>query len=86
MLKGGYQIVDFKDINITTTGVVIVGIYETIEASHRKALLASGITIDGVAYRDTWIDPTHADNNYTVTIAGHTVTITNDDTVTEAAA
>lgn len=84
MLKGGYQIADFKDINITSDGAVIVGIYESIEASNRKALLASGITIDGVAYRDTWIDPTHADNNYSITIAGHTVTINNDDTVTVA--
>lgn len=84
MLKGGYQIVDFKDVNITTEGSTIIGIYEQIEGSHRKALLASGITIDGVEYRDTWIDPTHAENNYSFTALGKTFTVTNDDKVTIA--
>lgn len=81
MLKGGYQIVDFKDVNITTEGVTIVGIYEQIEGSHRKALLASGLTIDNVEYRDTWIDPTHTENNYSFTALGKTFTVTNDDKV-----
>lgn len=31
MLKGGYKIIDFRDVNITTgTGVTIAGIYDEI--------------------------------------------------------
>lgn len=82
MLRGGYHIVDLKDTNITTeTGATIVGIYEEIEASYRKAILVSGITIDGVEYRDTFVDPTHNDNTYTFTAHGKTFTVSSDNTV-----
>lgn len=85
MLKGGYQIVDFDDTDIKSDGgATIMGIYEQIEGSYRKALLASGIVIDGVEHRDTWIDPTHAENSYTFTAVGKTFTVTHDDKVTIA--
>lgn len=85
MLKGGYQIVDFSDTNIKTDGgTTIPGIYEQIEGSHRKALLASGLVLDGVEHRDTWIDPTHSDNIYSFTALGKTFTVTNEDKVTIA--
>ena len=47
-------------------------------------MLASGIVIDGVEHRDTWIDPTHAENSYTFTAVGKTFTVTHDDKVTIA--
>lgn len=80
--KGGYKVADFKDLNISADGVKIPGIYEDIEGSYRKAILASGVTIDNLEYRDTWVDPVHGNDNYSFTIAGKTVTIKSDDTVT----
>lgn len=85
MIKGGYHIVDFKDVNITSTeGTTIVGIYEDIEASHRKAILVSGITIDGVEYRDCFVDCTSADNSFSFAAHGKTFTVSNNDTITIA--
>lgn len=85
MLRGGYHIVDFKDTNITTdAGATVVGIYEELEGSYRKAILVSGVTIDGVEQRDTWVDPTHGDGNYTFTAYGKTFTVKSDETVTIA--
>lgn len=85
MKRGGYHIVDFKDVNITTAeGATIAGIYEEIEGSYRKAVLVSGVTIDGVEYRDTFVDVSHSENNYSFTAYGKTFTVTNEEKVTIA--
>lgn len=85
MLRGGYKIVDFKDVNITSDGgATITGIYEEIEGSYRKAVLVSGVTIDGVEYRDTFVDVSHSENNYSFSAYGKTFTIGNDEKVTIA--
>lgn len=85
MKRGGYHILDFKDVNITTeSGATIVGIYESIEGSYRKAILVSGITIDGVEYRDTFVDAVAGANNFSFTAHGKTFTIDNADKVTIA--
>lgn len=85
MKRGGYHIVDFKDVNITTeNGATIVGIYEEIEGSYRKVILVSGVTIDGVEQRDTFVDVSHAENNYSFTAYGKTFTVTNEEKVTIA--
>lgn len=85
MLKGGYHIVDFRDVNITTgTGVTVAGVYESIEENHRKAILISGVTIDGVEKPDCFVDCEIADSNYTFTAYGKTFTVTNADLVTVA--
>lgn len=81
-MNGGYKIIDFKDINITTGGsVTVVGVYESIESSHRKALLISGLTIDGVEKNDCFVDCTPANNSFTFTAYGKTFTVTNEDAV-----
>lgn len=85
MKRGGYHIVDFKDVNITTAeGATIAGIYEELEGSYRKAVLVSGVTIDGVEYRDTFVDVSHSENNYSFTAYGKTFTVTNEEKVTIA--
>ena len=81
MIRGGYHVLDFKDKNVTTTGVTIPEIYEGIEGSYRKAILASGITLNGVEQRDTFVDPVHSDNSYTFVAYGKTFTVTKEDTV-----
>lgn len=46
-IKGGYQIINFKNIYINSQNKsVIKGIYEKIEKSNRKPLLFSGILND----------------------------------------
>lgn len=85
MKRGGYHIVDFKDQNITTeSGATIVGIYEEFEGSYRKAILISGVTIDGVEQRDTFVNPTNSENTYTFTAYGKTFTVTSENKVTIA--
>lgn len=82
MVKGGYKIIDFKDINITTAnGATVTGVYESIESSHRKALLISGVVIDGVEKNDCFIDCSVADGSYSFSAYGKTFTISNDDAV-----
>lgn len=86
MLKGGYHIVDFKDVNITTgTVVTVVGVYESIESSHRKAILLSGVTIDGVEKTDCFVDCEISDGNYQFTAYGKSWAITNADEITVTA-
>lgn len=85
MVKGGYKIIDFKDVNITTAGgATVAGIYETIEHTHRKALMVSGVTIDGVEKPDCFISCDVADGSYTFSAYGKTFTISNADKITIA--
>lgn len=80
--NGGYKIIDFKDVNIQTgESVVVAGTYESIESSYRKALMISGVTIDGVEKNDCFVDCAFADNSFTFSAYGKTFTITNDDTI-----
>lgn len=83
-MKGGYQVVDFGDVNLTSDGVTIVGIYESIEGTYRKALLVEGVTIDNVEKRACFVDCEAGEGNFTFTAYGKTFTITNDDKVTVA--
>lgn len=86
-MNGGYVIVDFKGVNLTKEKAsVIAGIYESIEASHHKAILVSGVTIDGVEQRDTFINPTVNASNFVFTAYGHTITVSAEDNITIAAA
>lgn len=85
MLNGGYTIVDFKDINITTeNGATVVGIYESLEDRHRKAVMISGVTIDGTEKSDCFVDCELSGSDYTFTAYGKTFTVKSDDTVTLA--
>lgn len=83
--NGGYVIIDFKDINITAeAGITVVGIFNDLEASGRKAILVSGVTLDGVEQRDVFVDPVVNSGNYTFSAYGKTFTVTSADGVTIA--
>lgn len=84
MKKGGYQIIDFGDVNITTTGVTVPGIHQAIKSSYRKAILISGVTLNGVEQRDCFVDCISASGNYTFSAYGKTFTISAADKVTIA--
>lgn len=85
MIKGGYKIIDFRDIDIKTgTGATVMGIYEDIEKTHRKAIMISGVKIDEVEKPDCFVDCQVSNSNYTFTAYGKTFTITSEDKVTIA--
>lgn len=82
-LKGGYKIIDFKDINLVTgIGIRIDGVYNAIKSNYRKAILISGISIDGVKMADSFVELLVEGTKYTGTLYGKTLTITNTDSVT----
>lgn len=82
-LKGGYKIIDFKDINLVTgVGISITGVYDAIKSNSRKAILISGISIDGVKMADSFVELLVNGTKYTGTLYGKTITITNTDVVT----
>lgn len=84
-MNGGYHIVDCGDTNITTAdGATIAGIYENIENAHRKAILLSNVTIDGVEKSDCFVCPEISESNYTFTAHGKTFTVTTENKVTIA--
>lgn len=47
-IKGGYKIIDFKDVNITigSDAVTIKGIYESLESNYRKPTLCTNLVIN----------------------------------------
>ena len=85
MKRGGYKIINFGDVNILTEGgATVTGIYEDIKKTHRKAIMVSGITINGVEKPDCFVDCEVSGSNYTFTAYGKTFTITAEDKVTIA--
>lgn len=85
MKKGGYQIIDLKNTPLTSGSgaMVIDGIYSSIESTN-KAILVSGIVIDGVEHNDTFVELTEDGSNYVGTMYGKTITIQDNDVVSVA--
>lgn len=82
MLKGGYKIIDLKNLSLSDESVTIPGIYESIEGNYRKPLLLSGINLGRVEKADAFITAIAGDNAYTISVYGGTITITNENAVT----
>lgn len=83
MLKGGYKIIDLKDVNLITdeAAVKIDGIYEAIEGNYRKPLLVSGLTIDGVEKADFFAIATISDSSFEIKYDTKKITISDADEV-----
>lgn len=82
MQKGGYQIIDLKNKELTSgVGMVYEGIYDKIEGT-RKATLVSGFNLEGTEYHDSFVDFTVNNTNFEGIIFGHTITINDNDIVT----
>lgn len=75
MKKGGYQIIDLKDANITTEGVTIKGIYADISTNKRKVILLSGVTIKGVEFSDMFVKVVKVGTDFRLT--GYSVAVDN---------
>lgn len=87
LMTGGYKIIDFQNKNLVTgaeSPVTVAGIYSSIENNYRKALMLSGLVIDGVEKANTYSGATAGENNFTFTVYGKTITVSNLDVVTIA--
>ena len=85
MTHGGYQIIDLKNTTLKVgTGTKIDGVYAKIKST-RKAILISGLNVGGTEYHDTFVELTVSGTNFTGTIYGKTITISNEDLVTISA-
>ena len=91
-MRGGYQIVDLKGVNITTENVTIKGVHNQIENSHQKPLMFNEIMISGLEFGSRYPDAiTNEGGSYNVYFAlkpsaangsrGYYLTITSDDEV-----
>ena len=85
-MKGGYKIIDLKDNNFTLDGdaITIKGVYDSVENSHRKATLLSGLVIDNVEKPNRFVTFTSDSGSFVTTMADAKITITAEDTVTLA--
>lgn len=81
-IKGGYKIINFKNINIKTgNSTTIKGIYELIEANYKKALMISGLMIDDIVQSDFFANYKVNNSNFEIAYNGGTLTVEQDDTV-----
>lgn len=79
MTKGGYQILDLSGHTFTTgVSVYVENAYEKIEGT-RKVILVSGLEVDGVEYRDAFVDFSINSGNYVGTMYGKKITIGKSD-------
>ena len=85
MRKGGYKVINLNDNNLTTSNTTITGIYKDIKSNYRKAILLSGITINGVEYSDCFTTFNVSGSNLIATVYNNTITITDTDIVTATA-
>lgn len=64
MATSGYQIIDFKNIPLSSSAITIKGVYDSIINSKGKCLMATNVTIKGydtfVANTSYWVTLTKA--------------------------
>jgi hypothetical protein len=82
MNNGGYKIIDFNSVD-RNNGVSMVyeGIYNDIEST-RKAILVSGLVIDGNEFRDEIVKITYNGTNVYLIGENFVIEITDNDIVT----
>lgn len=80
--KGGYKIINLKDIEITTNeSVHIDGIYEAIESTN-KAILLSGAVVDKIELDDFYIlFESSTDASFVGVEGDNQITVKDDDTL-----
>ena len=86
---GGYQIIDVTGLAfVSGTKVTKEGVYDLVKGTD-KVILLHGLQYKGTKQRDVWLnDLTKSGTNYTGTVFGNTILISNDDgiTITDAQA
>lgn len=81
-IKGGYKIINFKNVNIETgNSAIITGVYDAIETSYSKALMLSGLMIDSVEQGDFFANYNLNDTAFEFNYNGGTLSINQNDEV-----
>lgn len=81
MVKGGYQIINFNGVKFTkNTSMQLSNIYDKIEGTN-KAILLSGLNVDGVDYRDVMCTPIVIGDSYVIKVFGFRIYISDIDIV-----
>lgn len=82
MVKGGYQIINFSGVEFTkNTPMQLSNIYDKIEGTD-KAILLSGLNVNGIDYRDVMCTPIVIGNSYVIKAFGFRIYISDIDIVT----
>lgn len=82
MKKGGYQIIDLKNTQLTLNmGKVFDGIYDLIEGTN-KVKLVSGLNVGGTEYDDCYVDFAVSGTSFVGEVYGLVITVADTDTVT----
>lgn len=80
--RGGYQVVDLKNTDFTPeTAVKISNVYNLVN-SNSKAVLLSGIVINGETYNDLFISLYKVDYKYTAKVYDYYIVIDDENNVT----
>lgn len=82
MVKGGYQIINFNGVKLTKNTIDrISNIFDKIDGTN-KAILLSGLNVDGVDYRDVVCTPILIRGRYVIKVFGFRIYISANDSVT----
>lgn len=85
MRTGGYQIIDLKNVQLTGgVGHIFPGIFDSIESTH-KAILISGMNVDGTEFHDTFVEVAVDGSNFTFTCNGYDCKVEDTDVLTATA-
>ena len=84
MLKGGYQIVDLKNIELSEQGYLFSGLYNQLLNNHDKVVMLSNINIEDITFKDYFVQPIVTENGIECTIGDKTITVTPLDVVSVA--
>lgn len=86
MFKGGYKLIDLRNVDLKTgVGATIGGIHGSIESSYRKPLVLTGVVLDSVEVSDLFVNVTVDSGNYKITVPTGEIVITSADLVTYTA-
>ncbi len=83
-MKGGYQIIDLLENDITSASS-IDGLYEALEGNHRKPVLLTHINVSDVEKSDIYVMPEVSGSSYVLrNVYGYDITVNSDDTISVA--
>lgn len=74
--------VDFKNVNLTSTETTIHGVYNMIEGNYYKPLLLSNLVIGNINKPSIYAEVSVSGTSYSFSVYGGTITITEEDNVT----
>lgn len=82
MARGGYQIIDLKNKNLTSgVGMVYEDCYEKVKNTS-KTILLTGIQVENVEYKDAFVNLTVSGSAFVGEVYGKDLKIEDTDVIT----